>query len=328
MKQILPAPLSQRTLQLPRPHGIGRTAAFAALAAACCAATAQTVITDDFTNPTNWTTSMQSSPSTDLTVVGGRMNFVTPVVGEEFAGSMWNETLLPADRSWSVRIDAHLDALPMTDPDQFVSVLLGIGWTGNDERAGGGFNFFRHMYTNSFGIEDDFGVDGEDLPNAFYEAGLSSPDVGLRIDYDGAARAFTFWFDADGAAGGSSWVSKGTLEFGPWMDQVGMGPGQTFSVSITGSADLQAVAAGQAWLDNLVTVIGGLPAVTTGSATGVTTTTATLNGTVNPNGTATSAQFEYGLTNAYGSTAAVTLSPDNGSTVQDVSATISGLQAG
>ena len=43
------------------------------------------------------------------------------------------------------------------------------------------------------------------------------------------------------------------------------------------------------------------PSVTTSAATGVATTSATLNGTVNPNGSSTSANFEYGLTTAYGS---------------------------
>ncbi len=43
-------------------------------------------------------------------------------------------------------------------------------------------------------------------------------------------------------------------------------------------------------------------AVTTGIATDITTTSATLNGTANPNGTATTANFEYGLTSSYGST--------------------------
>jgi len=70
------------------------------------------------------------------------------------------------------------------------------------------------------------------------------------------------------------------------------------------------------------------PSVTTGAASGITTSAATLNGTVNPNGLATTAKFEYGLTAAYGSLAGVTLLPDNGTTVQNVSANISGLQPG
>ena len=47
------------------------------------------------------------------------------------------------------------------------------------------------------------------------------------------------------------------------------------------------------------------PTATTGIATGVTTTTATLNGTANPNGAATNAYLQYGLTAGYGSTTPV-----------------------
>jgi hypothetical protein len=43
------------------------------------------------------------------------------------------------------------------------------------------------------------------------------------------------------------------------------------------------------------------PSVTTSPATGVVTNGATLNGSLNPNGQATTAWFEYGLTTAYGS---------------------------
>jgi streptogramin lyase len=46
---------------------------------------------------------------------------------------------------------------------------------------------------------------------------------------------------------------------------------------------------------------GGPPTVVTESATGVTATEAILHGTVNPNGLATTDQFEYGLTTSYGS---------------------------
>ncbi|MEJ2684772.1 MAG: fibronectin type III domain-containing protein [Candidatus Sulfobium sp.] len=41
------------------------------------------------------------------------------------------------------------------------------------------------------------------------------------------------------------------------------------------------------------------PTVTTGSATNITATSATLNGTVNPNGTSTTAYFQYGMTVSY-----------------------------
>jgi len=71
----------------------------------------------------------------------------------------------------------------------------------------------------------------------------------------------------------------------------------------------------------------GAPSVTTGDATDVTGTTATLNGTVNPQGIATSYRFEWGATEAYGNTTATTAA---GSGSADVAATgsLSGLTGG
>ena len=52
--------------------------------------------------------------------------------------------------------------------------------------------------------------------------------------------------------------------------------------------------------DGIFTTSAG-PVAVTGSATSVTTTTATLNGTVDPNGRATTWYFEYGTSTSYGS---------------------------
>jgi hypothetical protein len=71
---------------------------------------------------------------------------------------------------------------------------------------------------------------------------------------------------------------------------------------------------------------GPLPIVATGAATGITSASATLNGTISPNGYETTAQFEYGLTTEYGMTAGGTPSPVSGSTTHNVGAGISGLQ--
>jgi ligand-binding sensor domain-containing protein len=68
------------------------------------------------------------------------------------------------------------------------------------------------------------------------------------------------------------------------------------------------------------------PVVTIGTPTAITSASATLNGMVVANGLATTAQFEYGLTSAYGSLAPVQVSPNSGSAAQAVSASISGLQ--
>jgi uncharacterized repeat protein (TIGR03803 family) len=65
------------------------------------------------------------------------------------------------------------------------------------------------------------------------------------------------------------------------------------------------------------------PIVTTNAATNVTSSSARLNGTVNPNGLTTSVYFQYGTTTSYGSTTAS--QSYTGNTTQSVSADITGL---
>jgi len=69
------------------------------------------------------------------------------------------------------------------------------------------------------------------------------------------------------------------------------------------------------------------PIAITGAATGIGDTTATVNGTVNPAGNATTYQFQYGLTAAYGNTTTST-SAGSGFVAVPVSAALSGLTAG
>jgi hypothetical protein len=121
--------------------------------------------------------------------------------------------------------------------------------------------------------------------------------------------------------------------------------GQTndpFSASITGLApdttyhyrsvvDFPAFASGPAG-----TAVGpdrtfttpGFPTLTTGAATQVTSTSATLNGTVNPHGLGTIASFEYGKTSAFGSTATTPAAQDVGADRSDhaVSLVAAGLE--
>lgn len=69
------------------------------------------------------------------------------------------------------------------------------------------------------------------------------------------------------------------------------------------------------------------PGVVTGTATGVTPSAATLHGSVDPNGRATSYYFEYGTSTGYGSRTS-TQKAGSGSNSVAVSASVSGLQSG
>jgi hypothetical protein len=69
------------------------------------------------------------------------------------------------------------------------------------------------------------------------------------------------------------------------------------------------------------------PAATTSAASSVAATSATLNGTVNPNGEATTWYFEYGTNTHYG-TKTSTQNAGSGTTAVTVSAPLSGLKTG
>src|SRR3954465_13110532 len=68
------------------------------------------------------------------------------------------------------------------------------------------------------------------------------------------------------------------------------------------------------------------PSATTGAASDGDHDSATVHGTVNPQGQATTYHFDYGTTSAYGSQNA-TPSPGSGTSGADVSTTLSGLKA-
>ncbi len=70
------------------------------------------------------------------------------------------------------------------------------------------------------------------------------------------------------------------------------------------------------------------PTVVTEPPSGVTQTSATLNGSVNPNGSeASECKLEYGMSSSYGSSAPCVPSPGSGSSPVAISAAISGLTA-
>jgi len=77
----------------------------------------------------------------------------------------------------------------------------------------------------------------------------------------------------------------------------GLSPGTTYYYELTGINSAGAATASEA---SFTTAIAA-PAVTTLAATGFSATNASLSGAVNPNGAATTAYFQYGVTTNYGS---------------------------
>ncbi len=73
---------------------------------------------------------------------------------------------------------------------------------------------------------------------------------------------------------------------------------------------------------------GFQPILTQGTVSGLGGSAVTLNGTVNPNGFVTTAAFEYGTTQSYGSSASVILASVTGTTAQSVRTGLTGLSPG
>lgn len=88
---------------------------------------------------------------------------------------------------------------------------------------------------------------------------------------------------------------------------------------------LDGLRVGSTWDE--VTGIPTSPIATTGSASSVTPTGATLGGSTDPNNDSTTVTFEYGTSVSYGSSATASQSPLNGTATQSVSVTIGSLSA-
>ncbi len=102
----------------------------------------------------------------------------------------------------------------------------------------------------------------------------------------------------------------------------GLATGKTFHYRLVASSD----AGTSRGADKTFTTTGA-PAVVTGSVSSITFTSATLKGTVNPNGVATNWYFEYGTSTGYGTKTAAK-SAGSGTKAVAESASITGLKAG
>jgi hypothetical protein len=148
--------------------------------------------------------------------------------------------------------------------------------------------------------------------------------IGGPLDSEGVGAAWVFGRE------GTTWKQTG----GKLTVEEETGKGQ-FGASVALSGDAQ-TALGGAPADNAgvgaawaLADVPLVPSVVTKPATAVTGTTATLNATVNPQGSNVSdCHFNYGPTTSYGSTAPCSSLPGSGFAPVPVSAAITGLSGG
>jgi hypothetical protein len=145
------------------------------------------------------------------------------------------------------------------------------------------------------------------------------------LNPNGAATTWYFEYGKDtnyGAKTPAANAGAGTANVGVTANLSGLTGGATYHYRIV-AASTSGTTNGS---DGIFTTASG-PVVTTGAATGVSSSSATLNGSVNPNGRATTYYFDYGKDTTYGSKTTATNAGSASSPVT-VSSAISGLQAG
>src|SRR5205814_5726656 len=105
---------------------------------------------------------------------------------------------------------------------------------------------------------------------------------------------------AYGAGGPVGTVSADTNAVSILAAMIGLSANTTYHYRLVATNSVGTTASADMTLTTLPTPPPQTPTVTSGNATSVTASNATITGTVNPNGLATSYYFQWGTTLAYG----------------------------
>ena len=158
--------------------------------------------------------------------------------------------------------------------------------------------------------------------SAASSVGSTSVTLNGAVDPNGQATTWYFEYGKTTSYGTKTAVQNagngtGSTNVSAAVSKLTTGQGYHFRVDASSSAGTTQGA------DMTFTPAAG-PSATTKAATSVTSAGAKLNGTVNPNGQATTWHFDYGTSTSYGSSTPVT-NTGSGTRNADVSATVSGL---
>jgi hypothetical protein len=155
--------------------------------------------------------------------------------------------------------------------------------------------------------------------------GVTATQATLAGTVDPNGRATTWYFEygtstSYGSKTASKGAGSGTASTGVSTPVSGLGPGRVYHYRLVAASD-----AGTSRGADRTFTTAGAPVAVTGSVSSVTTKSAKLGGSVNPNGETSTWYFEYGTTTGYGSkTPAKTVA--KGGKAVGVSATVTGLK--
>ena len=157
--------------------------------------------------------------------------------------------------------------------------------------------------------------------------GAKTATLNGTVNANGASTKYWFQYGTTSSYGlqtGTSGAGSGTSGHSVSAGIFGLVAGTTYHFRLV-AQNSAGTTDGQD--QTFTTSAAAAPQVTTGAAGGIGAKTATLNGTVNPNGAATSYWFQYGTTTSYGLQTG-THGAGSGTSDRHVSAGLSGLVAG
>lgn len=163
------------------------------------------------------------------------------------------------------------------------------------------------------------------VTEAASKVGTTSATLNGTVDPNGRATTFYFEYGTSTSYGTRTAVRAAGSATSPQAEAVaisGLQTGRTYHFRIVATSD-----AGTATGQDAVFTTSSAPTVTTNDATPIGTKTATLRGSLNPNGLATTWWFEYGSSTSYG-TKTASHSAGAGTSALNESAALSGLKPG
>jgi len=268
-------------------------------------------------------------------------NACTLVIAFMATTAMWGQVTLPGSSPYSENFNTTPGATGTSYPTGWMSyngtTVDNAMTVGNaSSSSGGNYNFGSRI--GILGSSSNFSTSSIvlNVANTTGKSGLAiSYDV-VKIREESRSNSFNLEISTTSATTGFTAVTggayaSGTIAAGTTTPYANIDIAALSNISgnvwirwsyteLSGSGSRDAIA-----LDNVVLSWNSGPTVTSSAATSVTASSATLNGSVNANGTTATASFSYGLTTSYGSSAAATPSSVTGTSATSISAPVSSL---
>ena len=265
------------------------------------------------TPPEAWTLSASTITTTGATLNGT----VNPNGWPTTAWFQWGTTTNYGNLTPATDMGSGTTALPLSAP--LAGLTLGVTY------------HFRVAATNDYGSvygsDQSFTTLALPQVSTLPATGVSTNSATLNGTVNPNGWPTTAWFQWGATTNYGNLTSvtdlgSGTTALPLSAPLAGLTPGVTYHFRVAATNGYGLVYGS----DQSFTTLG-LPQVSTLPATAVSTNSATLNGTVNPNGFLTAAWFQWGTTTNYGNLTAVT-DMGSGTTALPLSAQLAGLTLG